>query len=162
MLPWDLAPGTAARAADADEPRFADAVRLGERDELVARQFDAALASYRRALAEPMKYSGASRVVEMRLAREGHEAVIAVTDRGLGIAPAEHARIFEKFYRVGGAERDRIPGTGLGLTLVDHIVRSHGGVVTVRSASGEGRTFSIRLPLPDADTQAPAPEKAFA
>jgi two-component system phosphate regulon sensor histidine kinase PhoR len=96
-------------------------------------------------LSNAMKYSGTGRVIDLRLSRQAGDAVIAVTDRGCGIAATEQERIFEKFYRI--PEHQTIPGTGLGLTLVDHTARAHGGHVDVRSAPGEGSTFSIVLPL---------------
>jgi signal transduction histidine kinase len=68
-------------------------------------------------------------------------------DRGIGIDPREKERIFEKFYRIPSEENKRLPGTGLGLTLVSHIVKSHGGRIEVESAPGKGSTFSIYLPL---------------
>jgi two-component system phosphate regulon sensor histidine kinase PhoR len=98
-------------------------------------------------LANAMKYSGSSRQIDLQLRRENREAVIDVTDHGLGIAEENQTRIFEKFYRVRSAETDRVPGAGLGLTLVMHAVRAHGGRLLVSSALGMGSTFSIRLPL---------------
>jgi signal transduction histidine kinase len=98
-------------------------------------------------LANAMKYSGSSRQIDLQLRRESHEAVIDVTDHGLGIAQENQTRIFEKFYRVRSAETDRVPGAGLGLTLVMHAVRAHGGRLLVSSALGVGSTFSIRLPF---------------
>ena len=73
--------------------------------------------------------------------------LIRVTDHGVGIPPEEQSRIFEKFYRAPTRENQLIPGTGLGLALVAQIVKAHGGGVEVRSARGQGSTFSIRLPL---------------
>jgi signal transduction histidine kinase len=93
-----------------------------------------------------MKYSGDSRDVHLRLASENGEAVISVSDRGVGIAHDEQERIFERFYRARGADGGQIPGTGLGLTLVQHIAHAHGGRVTVRSEVGNGSTFSLHLP----------------
>jgi signal transduction histidine kinase/tetratricopeptide (TPR) repeat protein len=98
-------------------------------------------------LTNAMKYSSESREIDLRLRRRNGEAVIQVTDRGIGIAPEEQARIFEKFYRGPATENKLIPGTGLGLTLVDHVVKAHGGRVEVRSAPHKGSTFSIHLPL---------------
>jgi signal transduction histidine kinase len=94
-----------------------------------------------------MKYSGDSREIDLRLRKSGRLAVIQVIDRGVGIAAQERKKIFEKFYRVPSAENDRLPGTGLGLSLVKHIVAAHGGRVEVESAPGKGSTFSIFLPL---------------
>jgi signal transduction histidine kinase len=107
-------------------------------------------------LANAMKYSGDSRSIELRLRSQDGTAVIEVADHGIGIEPAEHARIFERFYRVPGPETDRIPGTGLGLTLVQHIAQAHDGRVTVKSVPGEGSTFSLVLPL-DRDRSAEVP-----
>jgi signal transduction histidine kinase len=98
-------------------------------------------------LANALKYSGEARKIELRLAREGAHAVISVRDWGSGIDPVDQRRIFNKFYRVQRPENRLIPGTGLGLTLVDHTVRGHQGFVTVDSALGAGSTFRIHLPL---------------
>jgi len=98
-------------------------------------------------LSNAMKYSGDSRDIHLRLAVKNGQAVIQVTDRGSGIDPAEQKRIFEKFYRVRSSENDRITGSGLGLALVDHVIKAHGGRIGVESTPGKGSTFSIYLPL---------------
>jgi signal transduction histidine kinase len=98
-------------------------------------------------LGNAMKYSGANREISLRMRREDGRAVIEVADGGVGIRPEEQARIFEKFYRTPAPGNRLIPGTGLGLTLVEHIAKGHGGHVTVRSAPGQGSTFAIHIPL---------------
>ena len=98
-------------------------------------------------LSNAMKYSGESRRIDVRVQKRAGHAVIEVNDRGIGIPAAEQKRIFEKFYRVPSEENQRIPGTGLGLALVFHIVKAHDGHVDLHSAPGEGSTFSIHLPL---------------
>ena len=98
-------------------------------------------------LGNAMKYSGDERDIDLALGRQHGDLVIRVTDRGLGIAPEEQPRIFEKFYRAPTPENQFISGTGLGLALVAHIVKAHGGRVQVESAPGKGSTFSIRLPV---------------
>jgi signal transduction histidine kinase len=103
-------------------------------------------------LANAMKYSGESREIDLRLRSEDGEAVIEVSDRGVGIEPSELSNIFERFYRVSSLENDRIPGAGLGLTLVQHIAEAHGGRVEVKSQPGIGSTFSLRLPLDGAES----------
>ncbi|MBI3048640.1 MAG: hypothetical protein HYY76_10070 [Acidobacteria bacterium] len=113
-------------------------------------------------LSNAMKYSGQSRAIDLAARRDGDRIIIAVTDRGLGIPAHEQRRIFEKFYRIGGADRDRIPGTGLGLTLVEHVARAHGGEVTVQSVPGQGTTFSIVLPLGPVPASHTAPKEALA
>jgi signal transduction histidine kinase len=99
-------------------------------------------------LTNAMKYSGDGRSIALRLCREGDRALISVQDDGIGIPLADQRRIFEKFYRVPSPESTRIPGTGLGLTLVEHIVKGHEGSVRVDSAPGRGSTFVLSLPLP--------------
>jgi signal transduction histidine kinase/tetratricopeptide (TPR) repeat protein len=101
-------------------------------------------------LSNAMKYSGDSRRIELKAQRDGDYAVIQVIDRGVGIDPKDQARIFEKFYRVPTRENQSLPGTGLGLSLVAHIAKAHGGSVRVESAPGKGSTFSVFLPLKDA------------
>jgi signal transduction histidine kinase len=98
-------------------------------------------------LTNAMKYSGESREIDLRLATQNGDAVIEVTDRGVGIASEEQRRIFEKFYRVPTPENKLISGTGLGLTLVEHVAKGHGGRVEVRSVIAGGSTFALHLPL---------------
>ncbi len=108
---------------------------------------DALLQAILNLLTNAMKYSGKSRRIGLELRREGANALIAVTDCGVGIAPEEHARIFDRFYRAPASQSQYIPGAGLGLTLVAHIAKAHGGDVAVRSSPGAGSTFTIRLPI---------------
>ena len=118
----------------------------------VAADADAIQQAILNLLSNAMKYSGDGRAIELELKQDGQHAVISVTDHGIGIPAAEQARIFQKFYRVPGLDNHRIAGTGLGLTLVEHVARAHGGSVAVRSAPGEGSTFSLLLPVePDAE-----------
>jgi two-component system phosphate regulon sensor histidine kinase PhoR len=98
-------------------------------------------------LTNAMKYSGQSRGIELRLFPQNGDALIAVSDHGIGIPLEEQSRIFERFYRVSIPENQSVAGTGLGLALVDHIVKGHGGSVQVESSPGTGSTFSIRLPI---------------
>lgn len=86
---------------------------------------------------------------------EGH-VEISVTDHGIGIAPKELDRIFERFYRSDRARSRATGGTGLGLAIVKHIATNHGGRVDVSSTLGEGSTFTVRLPARPPEA-APAP-----
>lgn len=72
---------------------------------------------------------------------------IAVTDNGVGIAPEDHERVFERFYRVDPARSRVTGGTGIGLSIVKHVAVSHGGEVTLWSRPGQGSTFTLRLPI---------------
>ena len=98
-------------------------------------------------LSNAVKYSGASRELRVTLESSETHAVIGVSDHGIGIRAEEQARIFERFYRVADSVNDTVTGTGLGLTLVRHIMDAHRGEVTVRSAPGRGSTFTLRIPL---------------
>jgi signal transduction histidine kinase len=94
-----------------------------------------------------IKYAGEERVVAVDARREGDRLALSVTDHGIGIPPAEHGRIFEKFYRVGRSETQGRRGSGVGLALVRHIAQAHGGTITVESAPGRGSRFTLWLPL---------------
>ena len=93
-----------------------------------------------------IKYSSRATRVTVRGLRRGGGVVVEVIDTGIGIAPQQQQRIFERFYRVDAARSRDSGGTGLGLAIVKHIAQVHGGEVTVRSAPGRGSTFTLRLP----------------
>jgi two-component system phosphate regulon sensor histidine kinase PhoR len=92
------------------------------------------------------KYSGGGRQIELTVSRADNEVAIAVRDHGLGIPAAEQKLIFQKFVRGTAAKLLGVKGTGIGLAMVEHIVRAHGGRVEVKSSPGEGSTFTIVLP----------------
>ena len=75
------------------------------------------------------------------------EAIIEVTDTGMGISEDELPNLFGRFYRTTAAHESAIPGTGLGLAITRALVTSHGGVIEVDSELGVGSTFRVRLPL---------------
>jgi signal transduction histidine kinase len=94
-----------------------------------------------------VKYSGDSREVWVTLSRNGTEAALRVADKGIGIPAGEQQDVFRKFFR-GAVSRDRrIRGTGIGLAILDHIVRAHRGRVTLESRPGVGSAFTIHLPV---------------
>ena len=97
-----------------------------------------------------LRYTPSGGGVELELARHGSEAVLRVSDTGVGI-PEEHLpRIFERFYRVDKARSRRNGGTGLGLAIVKSVVEAHGGRAGVSSSAapgpGQGTSFTIWLP----------------
>jgi signal transduction histidine kinase len=94
-----------------------------------------------------VKYGGKQCDIEAAAERNGHFGLLRVTDRGPGIPASEQRRIFQKFVRGESAVRDSVPGTGLGLAMVEHIARVHHGTVDVTSEPGMGSTFTIKLPL---------------
>jgi signal transduction histidine kinase len=130
-----------------EQRRFSLGVEIEENLPPVRVDRDAIEQAILNLLANAMKYSGDSRDIQLRLRAEDGEAVIEVSDQGIGIEPGEEDQIFERFYRAPGPEYENIPGTGLGLTLVHHIAQGHDGRITVKSAPGEGSTFSLRIPL---------------
>jgi len=77
---------------------------------------------------------------------QGSYVEIAVTDRGLGIAPEHQQRVFERFFRIDQARSRSTGGTGLGLAIVKHVAANHGGEVHLWSKPGTGSTFTLRIP----------------
>lgn len=88
------------------------------------------------------------REITVSLLRSRRKAVLTIADKGMGIAPVEQKKVFERFYRIGGGRSRSAKGTGLGLYLVRHIVKAHGGEITVESEGTDtGSTFIIQFPL---------------
>ena len=85
--------------------------------------------------------------IEVRLRAEDGHAELSVRDTGTGISEQEITHVFERFRRVQGARGRTHEGTGIGLALVDELVRLHGGTVHAESKEGEGSTFRVRIPL---------------
>ncbi|HKZ54950.1 MAG TPA: ATP-binding protein [Anaerolineales bacterium] len=93
-----------------------------------------------------IKYTPSKGHVTVRASQAQGRQRISVEDTGVGIAPTDQARLFEKFYRARGKETLRERGSGLGLAIVKSIIEQHGGRVTVESRLGVGSTFTIDLP----------------
>jgi len=94
-----------------------------------------------------IKYGAGGKWIGIAARRAGNEVRVSVSDRGIGIAPADHERIFEPFYRAADVVAAQVQGAGLGLSLVRRIVEAHGGRVTVRSAKAAGSEFTVYLPV---------------
>jgi two-component system sensor histidine kinase SenX3 len=102
-------------------------------------------------------YSGEDTQVSLTM-RQGDDWIeIDVTDEGIGIAPHDVDRIFERFYRADQARSRSTGGTGLGLAIVKHIATNHGGRVDVTSTLGDGSTFTLRLPARPPEAPLPLP-----
>ncbi|MEV0001136.1 ATP-binding protein [Micromonospora sp. NPDC050980] len=93
-----------------------------------------------------VNYSAEDTTVRVTARGTDEHVEIAVADQGIGIAPNEVDRIFERFYRADQARSRSTGGTGLGLAIVKHIASNHGGRVDVSSTLGGGSTFTLRLP----------------
>jgi signal transduction histidine kinase len=94
-----------------------------------------------------LKYSKDQKYIGVSLYRSSSSVNLEVRDRGIGIPANEQEKIFEKFYRCGDPLVHNVKGSGLGLSLVRHIARAHGGEVLVESAPEKGSKFTIALPL---------------
>ena len=94
-----------------------------------------------------VKYSERNTPVSVRLRRSDSFLCIEVEDHGTGISKSDQEKIFDKFYRVHEHEGKKIPGSGIGLTLVREIAQAHNGRVQVQSRLGEGSTFQLMLPI---------------
>jgi two-component system, OmpR family, phosphate regulon sensor histidine kinase PhoR len=92
-----------------------------------------------------IKFTPAGGSITIRVSQEKNNIVVQVQDTGVGIAPEEQARLFERFYKSDRARRSE--GTGLGLAIAKNIVLSHGGLISVESTQGEGATFTFTLPI---------------
>jgi len=102
-------------------------------------------------------YSGEDTKVEITLRQDDDWVEIDVADQGIGIAPHDVDRIFERFYRADQARSRSTGGTGLGLAIVKHIATNHGGRVDVTSTLGDGSTFTLRLPARPPEAPLPLP-----
>lgn len=107
-------------------------------------------------ISNAVHYSPEAMPVSISQKRVNDDVVaIRVTDRGIGIAPEDQARVFERFFRVDKARSRQTGGTGLGLAIVKHVVANHGGNIKLWSRLGTGSTFTIELPI----YHEPKPEK---
>lgn len=113
---------------------------FGDRSQLVS--------AFSNLVENAVKYSDEDRLVKIIGNVGADEMSIAIVDQGLGIAPKDHERIFERFYRVDRARSRSTGGTGLGLSIVRHVIDNHGGKIELKSNEGEGATFTVVLPRP--------------
>lgn len=102
---------------------------------------------FKNLLANALHYTPEGGRVVARWRTDGDVAVVEVADTGIGIAPEDQQRIFERFFRVDKARSQDAGGTGLGLSIVKHLVQQFDGSVGVQSELGRGTTFTIRIPL---------------
>ena len=94
-----------------------------------------------------IKYSGKLKQLSITAKTVEADLSIEIADQGVGIPRAEQAKIFEKFYRVGNGLVHDVKGSGLGLSLVKHIIEAHNGTISVESDVGKGSRFTILLPI---------------
>ena len=102
-----------------------------------------------------VKYS-TSGTITLSITAQADQLTCSVKDQGIGIAPEDQERIFERFYRAEKSRSQKSGGTGLGLAIVKHLLENAGGTISVQSQLGLGSTFTITLPVapwPQADTE---------
>ena len=103
-----------------------------------------------------VSYSTEGNPVSVSRGRVSDVVEIAVTDRGLGIAPEHQERVFERFFRIDQARSRSTGGTGLGLAIVKHVAANHGGDIQLWSKPGTGSTFTLRIPAHPDSPQHPS------
>ncbi len=94
-----------------------------------------------------IKYSGKVKQLSITAEAHGPKLSVEIADQGIGISGVEQAKVFDKFYRVGDGMVHDVKGSGLGLSLVKHIIEAHQGSISVESEVGKGSRFTILLPL---------------
>jgi two-component system, OmpR family, sensor histidine kinase SenX3 len=120
-----------------------------DREAAVYGDADLLMTAVRNLVDNAVAYSGNGTKVSVTISRHHGIVEVAVTDEGVGIPEDEQARVFERFYRVDPARSRTTGGTGLGLAIVKHVCANHGGEATVWSRTGQGSTFTMRLPEAD-------------
>ena len=95
-----------------------------------------------------VKFSREGGQVQLRLGASDDEVEVSVVDHGIGIPTADQSKLGERFYRASNAVTAHIPGTGLGLRMVQSIMSNHHGSFGLSSVEGEGTTATLRLPRP--------------
>jgi signal transduction histidine kinase len=98
-------------------------------------------------LQNAIKYSPEGGRIAVGLRREGNQAIVTVSDSGIGIPEKDVPEIFTRFFRAMNVDPRQISGLGVGLYIVKEIVIRHGGTIEVESREGEGTTFTVCLPM---------------
>jgi signal transduction histidine kinase len=107
---------------------------------------DALRSAVQNIVGNAVKYSANGGSVDVLIGANGSGVEIRVTDRGLGIDAADLPHVFEPFYRGRRAVDSQVRGTGVGLSVVRHVIAAHAGTIAVDSRAGEGTTITVRLP----------------
>ena len=94
-----------------------------------------------------IKYNKENGTVNIKASKNTGILTLSVEDTGIGIDPAHHSRVFERFYRVDKGRSRSMGGTGLGLSIVKHIVNLYNGDISISSKPGKGTRFTVQLPV---------------
>ncbi|MDP2037602.1 MAG: HAMP domain-containing sensor histidine kinase, partial [Ignavibacteria bacterium] len=126
---------------------FEFALNAGDKELKVLADAEAVSEAVINLIDNAVKYSGDIKKVLVKTGIEGRKAFVEVEDSGLGISQEDQKKIFEKFFRVSTKEIHNAKGTGLGLTLVKHIVDANHGEISLKSELGKGSCFRLTFPL---------------
>ena len=102
-----------------------------------------------------IKYSAADKFIRVETVRGASACTVEVEDHGIGIEKQHYKKIFETFYRVSTGLTNNIKGSGLGLSLVSHIIHAHGGSIELESEPGKGSTFRFLFPIANRSESTP-------
>jgi two-component system phosphate regulon sensor histidine kinase PhoR len=98
-----------------------------------------------------VKYSGDRKRIDVRITSNNGFVDLSVADNGVGIPESEQQKIFDKFYRGSDPSVRRIRGSGIGLAITKHVAEIHRGEIAVKSEPGEGSTFTLKIPIREAE-----------
>lgn len=121
-------------------------LQMDENIPLVKADTESVKQAFVNVLDNAVKYSQDERYIRIGLRHHYNRVELSISDRGIGIPSSEHKKILDKFYRVGSSLVHNTKGSGLGLSLVKHIMDIHNGEVAIDSAPGEGSTFTLIFP----------------
>jgi two-component system phosphate regulon sensor histidine kinase PhoR len=134
-------------AEDARNATIDLSLDMGDESLLVHADEEAIVTILDNLITNALRYTPANGKIHVTCRRENDLVCVAVSDTGLGIAPEQQERVFERFYRVDKARSSDLGGTGLGLSIVKHLTQSMGGTVRLESRIGRGSKFSVTFPL---------------
>jgi signal transduction histidine kinase len=141
----------AAAAQDAARERLTIDLEIADRLPAVLGDEAALRRVFQNLVGNAIKYGAGTGWIGVR-ANGGADGVdVTISDRGIGIAPADQERIFDPFYRASDVVSAQIQGAGLGLSLVKRIIEAHGGRIAVESEPGRGSAFTVTLPITHGD-----------
>ena len=98
-------------------------------------------------LSNAMKYTPRGGTIRLSAGRDSECALLTVTDTGMGIPEHDQRSVFTRFFRASNAVAQQVPGSGLGLSIVQTVISNHHGDVVLESKEGEGTTVVVRIPL---------------
>jgi len=126
---------------------FTPIVELPHEDAVAAGDREAIAEALINLLDNAVKYSGSKKYLRVKVTRTAHDVRVEVEDQGIGIAPQYHTKIFEAFFRVPSGFVHDTKGSGLGLSLVKHIMDAHGGAIELESIPDKGTTVRLVFPF---------------